>query len=92
MFNELTKLQLETEMPCFDPNNVIFITTHWDILRLNAGHSNSSDEDSSDEDEETKTWMKLNLNIKKCWPSVKEDQIFRINLNEVICCFFGFFF
>lgn len=85
IFNKLTKLQLETEMPCFDPNNVIFITTHWDILRSKPDGSSSSDEDSSDEDDETQTWRNLNLNIKKCWPSVKEEQIFRINLNEVIC-------
>lgn len=88
MFSKLTKLQLETEMPCFDPNNVVFITTHWDILQLCSGQNNSSDEDSSDEDDVTKAWTNLNLNIRKCWPSVKEEQIFRINLNEVKCCFF----
>lgn len=64
-------------MPCFNPENVIFITNKWDTIV-------HDEEDSSDEDEETKTWNTLRDNIKRRWPSVKEEFIFKMNLREVI--------
>lgn len=67
-------------MPCFDPKDVIFITNKWDSL----GHSNDeSDEDSSDEHEVTETWNALQIMIRKKWPAVKEDHIFKLNLKMV---------
>lgn len=64
-------------MPCFNPENVIFITNKWDTIV-------NDEEDSSDEDEETKTWNTLKDNIKRRWPSVKEKLIFKMNLRDVI--------
>lgn len=64
-------------MPCFNPENVIFITNKWDTIV-------NEEEDSSDEDEETKTWNILKDNIKRNWPSVKEEFIFKMNLRDVI--------
>lgn len=69
---------MENEMPCFDLDEVIFVTNKW-----NAIPKNESDEDSSDDDE-TNTWKTLKSNIKRRWPSVKEENIFRMNLVEVI--------
>lgn len=69
--------QLDNSMPCFNPENVIFITNKWDTIV-------HDEEDSSDEDEETKTWNTLRDNIKRRWPSVKEEFIFKMNLREVI--------
>lgn len=68
-------LHLENEMPYFDPRNVIFITNKWDTL--------FSEDDSSDEDEETKTWNTLKSDIKRRWPSVREELIFKMNLKDV---------
>lgn len=68
-------LHLENKMPCFDPRNVIFITNKWDTL--------FSEDDSSDEDEETKTWNTLKSDIKRRWPSVREELIFKMNLKDV---------
>lgn len=68
-------LHLENEMPCFDPRNVIFITNKWDTLY--------SEDDSSDEYEETKTWNTLKSDIKRRWPSVREELIFKMNLKDV---------
>lgn len=68
-------LHLENEMPCFDPRNVIFITNKWDTLY--------SEDDSSDEDEETKTWNTLKTDIKRRWPSVREELVFKMNLKDV---------
>lgn len=68
-------LHLENEMPCFDPRNVIFITNKWDTL--------FSEDDSSDENEETKTWNTLKSDIKRRWPSVREELIFKMNLKDV---------
>lgn len=70
-------LQLDNSMPCFNPENVIFITNKWDTIA-------NEEEDSSDEDEETKTWNILKDNIKRRWPSVKEEFIFKMNLRDVI--------
>lgn len=76
----ISLLQWENEMPCFDPKDVIFITNKWDSL----GHSNDeSDEDSSDEHEVTETWNALQIMIRKKWPAVKEDHIFKLNLKRV---------
>lgn len=71
-------LHLENEMPCFDARNVIFITNKWNTLY--------SEDDSSGEDEETKTWNTLKTDIKRRWPSVREELIFKMNLKDVICC------
>lgn len=73
-------LQLDNEMPCFSPEDVIFITNKWDSLH--------TDEDSSDEDEENKVWENTKSNIKNRWPSVKEDHIFKLNLKDVIVVIF----
>lgn len=70
-------LRVENEMPCFNPENVIFITNKWDDIV-------NEEDDSSDEDEETKTWNTLKDNIKRRWPSVKEELIFKLSLREVI--------
>lgn len=68
-------LQLDNSMPCFNPENVIFITNKWDAVVI--------DEDDSSDDETT-TWNALNDEIKQRWPSVKEDRIFKMNLKDVI--------
>lgn len=62
-------------MPCFDPRNVIFITNKWDTLY--------TEDDSSDEDEETKSWNTMKTDIKRRWPSVREEVIFKMNLKDV---------
>lgn len=72
-------LQMDNEMPCFKPENVIFITNKWDSL-----NTNNTDEDSSDDDEETKVWENIKSNVKQRWPSVREENIFKMNLKDVI--------
>lgn len=68
-------LQMRNEMPCFECDNVIFITNKWDTI--------FTEYDSSEEDEETKTWKKLQSDIKERWPLVKEENIFKLNLKDV---------
>lgn len=70
-------LEVENEMPCFNKENVIFITNKWDNIV-------NEEDDSSEEDEETKTWNTLKDNIKQRWPPVKEELIFKMNLRDVI--------
>lgn len=55
-------MQLDNEMQCFDPQDVIFVTNKWDQIEQNA---EGSDENSSDEDDVTKTWEALKADIKK---------------------------
>lgn len=71
---------MDNEMPCFDPQDVIFITNKWDTIENNA---EGSDENSSDDDDVKKTWEALKATIKKNWPSVKEENIYRMNLKDV---------
>lgn len=70
-------------MPCFNPEDVIFLTNKWDSL-----NTNNTDEDSSDDDEETKVWENIKSNVKQRWPSVRVENIFKMNLRDVI---FGIF-
>lgn len=76
-------LQLDNSMPCFNPENVIFLTNKWDTFV-------NDEDDSSDEDEDEEiTWNTLKDDIKRRWPSAKEELIFKMNLKEVIinhCC------
>lgn len=62
-------------MSCFDLEDVIFVTNKWDTIPKN---------DDSSEDDETYTWKTLESDIKRRWPFVKEENIFRMNLVEVI--------
>lgn len=73
----IARHQLDNSMPCFNPENVIFITNKWDAIV-------NYEDDSSDEDDETITWNTLKDDIKRIWPSVKEELIFKMNLREVI--------
>lgn len=79
ILRSIVLLQMENEMPCFDCENVIFITNKWDTI-------NVVDSDSSEEDEETKTWNDLIQEIKENWPFVKEENIFKMNL-KYVCIF-----
>lgn len=66
-------------MPCFKPENVIFITNKWDVIDVS-----NTEEDSSDEDEKHIVWEDIKSNIKQRWPSVREEHIFKMNLKDVI--------
>lgn len=80
ILKSIVLLQLDNEMPCFDPQDVIFVTNKWDQIEHNA---EGSDENSSDEDDVTKTWEALKADIKKNWTSVKDENIFKMSLKEV---------
>lgn len=80
ILRSITLLQLDNEMPCFDPQDVMFVTNKWDTIEHNA---EGSDENSSDEDDVTKTWNTLKANIKKHWSSVKEENIYRMSLKDI---------
>ncbi|XP_052691975.1 uncharacterized protein LOC128170024 [Crassostrea angulata] len=75
ILKSIIQLQMRNEMPCFECDNVIFITNKWDTI--------VTEYDSSEEDEETKTWKKLQSDIKERWPLVKEENIFKLNLKDV---------
>lgn len=65
--------QIDNEMPCFDPKDVLFVTNKWDSLYS----------EDADDDEETRTWTTLLSNIKELWPLVNEKHIFKMSLKEV---------
>lgn len=60
-------------MPCFDAEDVIFITNKWDSIR--------SQFDVKKEREEL--WKTIKMDLKKKWPNVKDSHIFRMNFLDV---------
>eukprot|EP00105_Crassostrea_gigas_P045179 XP_019929327.1 PREDICTED: uncharacterized protein LOC105344489 isoform X2 [Crassostrea gigas] len=79
ILKSIVLLQMDNEMPCFDPQDVIFITNKWDTIESNA---EGSDENSSDDDDVTKTWEALKATIKQNWPTVREENIYKMNLKD----------
>lgn len=73
ILEELIKLVLNSEMPCFHPESVIFLTNKWDLVELQA----------EDEEEVPQVWERLKSDLQRRWPSVREEHIFRLNLKEV---------
>lgn len=68
---------MEIDMPCFDPEDVIFITNKWDTIY----------HDDDLEGEISRTWESFLSKIKQIWPSVKQENIFRMNLRDVTIYF-----
>ena len=79
ILKELICLKIEEEMPCFDPEDVIFITNKWDAI---------VQDDSDSEDEEARTWEQILFDIKSIWPQVTEKNIFKMSLKEVFICIY----
>ncbi|XP_062596538.1 uncharacterized protein in xynA 3'region-like, partial [Saccostrea cucullata] len=75
ILNSIRDLQIENEMPCFDPREVLFITNKWDTL-------SSGSDDCNDDAERENTWQDLLKDIKEILPDVKEENIFRLNLKD----------
>lgn len=73
ILNSIQLLQVDNDMPCFDAEDVIFLTNKWDTVKGEV----------SDEEEIEKTWNILQDDIKKNWKPVKDENIFRMNLTEV---------
>ncbi|XP_061180806.1 uncharacterized protein LOC133189451 [Saccostrea echinata] len=76
ILKSIINLQIDGEMPCFDPRSVIFITNKWDSIK-------NDPDDSSDEDDVKKTWKKITDSINRNWPSVRKENIFKMNLIDV---------
>lgn len=73
ILNSIIETQIKNEMPCFDAEDVIFITNKWDSIR--------SQFDVEKEREEL--WKKIKMDLKKKWPNVKDSHIFRMNFLDV---------
>lgn len=72
------------DIPCFNPEDVMFIINKWDVLHINDFDT----DDSSDEEEGNKVWENIKSNIKRIWPALREENIFKMNLKDVILVFF----
>lgn len=60
----------------FDPEDIIFITNKWDHISMH--------DDSSDEDEDVLIWNSFKSALRNIWSHVKEKNIFRMNILDVI--------
>lgn len=69
--------QVNNDMPCFDPEDVIFILNKWDTIRDRRGKE-------IEKEKREKVWNKLKGILKENWPFQKEENIFRLNLEEVL--------
>lgn len=91
-------------MPCFHPENVIFLVNKWDLV-LHQTDDDDEDDDDDDEDDDDedddsdidddndddfdhneaeKIWETLKFDVHQKWPSVKDENIFRLTLKEVM--------
>lgn len=73
ILKSISMLQVNNEMPCFDAEDVIFLTNKWDTIKSEV----------SDEEERNKTWKILQENIKQAWQPVKAENIFKMKLIKV---------
>lgn len=64
------------DMPCFAPEEVIFLTNQWDVIT-------NTKTDENEEDEHTKTWNAITLKLEKEWPGFQTDRLFKISLKQV---------
>ncbi|XP_062575962.1 uncharacterized protein in xynA 3'region-like [Saccostrea cucullata] len=76
ILKSIIDLQMDDEMPCFDPRSVIFVTNKWDSIIRDP-------DDSSEEDEVKNTWKQVTDSINECWPLVRNENIFKMNLTQV---------
>lgn len=74
ILKEIASLVLNSDMPCFHPESVKFLKTKWDLV------ANQVEE----EEEMAQVWETLKTGLRKKWPYVKEEHIFRLNLKEVM--------
>ncbi|CAC5423698.1 unnamed protein product [Mytilus coruscus] len=63
-------------MPCFEPEDVIFLTNQWDVIENTKG-------DGDEEDQHTKTWNKIQSKLDEGWPGFNTDRLFKISLKQV---------
>lgn len=66
-------MQLNDEMPCFDPQDVIFIVNKMDTIKSSRGPDIAREN----------AWTKINNDLKKRWPQVRQEHVFRMNLIDV---------
>lgn len=71
-----TVIEKRKEMPCFEPEEVIFLTNQWDIIK-------NTKEDGDKEDQHTITWNKIQSKLEEGWPSFHTDRLFKISLKQV---------
>lgn len=89
ILKQITNLQKQSEIPCFSPENVVFITNKWDLVKAQI-HIGDSDSSDSDDEEESKIWEQLKIDITQEWPFVRKENIFKMVLKEVIILFIVF--
>lgn len=82
ILKQITNLQKQSEIPCFSPENVVFITNKWDLVKAQI-HIGDSDSSDSDDEEESKIWEQLKIDITQEWPFVRKENIFKMVLKEV---------
>lgn len=74
ILKEIANLVLRSDMPCFHPESVIFLTNKWDLVALQV----------EEETEMAQVWETLKTGLRKRWPRVREEHIFRLNFKEVM--------
>lgn len=71
LLEEINTLIIETKMPCFHPENVMFVTNKWKIAAMQTKQA-----------ELNNMWETLPSKLKDIWPVVNKENIFRIDLHE----------
>ncbi|XP_076114880.1 uncharacterized protein LOC143082838 [Mytilus galloprovincialis] len=78
-----------SKMPCFNTEDVMFLTNKWDSIEKEEYRSPSDDDDEEEEDnvdrenQHDKTFRIINSKLKKGWPHIDPKNIFRISMKQM---------
>lgn len=79
-------------MPCFCLENVVFITNKWDLVVKQIENDDDDMSDSDDDEDENEIWEQLKFDIKQEWPFVREENILKMTLKNVMYFILFFIF
>lgn len=71
-----TVMENRQNMPCFDPQDVMFLTNKWDSV------DNDSD-DEEGESEQDKTMQEIQYKLEKGWGFISPKNLFKVSLKQV---------
>lgn len=71
-----------SKMPCFNPEDVMFLTNKWDIIEPKEYSSTDEEDNTEKENQHTETFRSINMKLKMGWPHINPKNIFRISIRQ----------
>ncbi|XP_076108776.1 bacterial dynamin-like protein [Mytilus galloprovincialis] len=71
-----------SKMPCFNPEDVMFLTNKWDIIEPKEYSSTDEEDNTEIENQHAETFRSINMKLKMGWPHINPKNIFRISIRQ----------